>query len=115
MSLKGEWRKRIEHWQRKLQEMWYRPLGVVDMTGFVTCEQLTAAQAGAADFGPMPPGTQWGGKWDYAWFRGEAPGQAMPSTSWSRPTPTTGRESVPSDPSSTASRAYQSPRPPSRP
>ena len=71
MSLTGEWRKRIEHWRGGLQEMWYRRLGTVEMAGFVTCEQLTGAEAAAGEFAPMPVGTRWGGKWDYGWFRGE--------------------------------------------
>jgi len=71
MSLRGEWRRRVEHWVRRLEEMWYRPLGAVEMAGFVTGEPLTAEQAQAGPFGPMPPGTPWGATWDYAWFRGE--------------------------------------------
>ena len=71
MALQGEWRKRIDDWRRKIKALWYRPLGAVEMAGFVTQEQLTPGQAAAGQFGEMPVGTPWGGKWDYAWFRGE--------------------------------------------
>ena len=42
----------------------------MSLEGFVTCEQLSAEEAAGGDFHPMPPGTPWGAKWEYAWFRG---------------------------------------------
>ncbi len=71
MALTPEWRKRIDHWRRVLSELLYRPLGEVRLDGFTTKDQLTPAQAAGGDFQPMPPGTSWGGKWEYGWFRGE--------------------------------------------
>jgi len=49
----------------------YRPLASVALSGFVTQEQLTAEQALARNFAPMPTGTRWGAKWEYGWFKGE--------------------------------------------
>jgi len=68
--LTPEWRGRVEHWRDALQRLVYIKLGEVPLEGFVTCEQLSAEEAAARAFHPMPPGTPWGAKWEYAWFRG---------------------------------------------
>ena len=52
-----------------MPRLFYRELGHVTFDGFVTKEQLTAEEAGWRRFKPMPPGTPWGAKWEYAWFR----------------------------------------------
>jgi alpha-mannosidase len=70
MALTPEWRRRIDNWRRELRNHFYRPLGEVDLSGFVTKEQLTAAEALKGEFEPMPHGTPWGAKWEYGWFRG---------------------------------------------
>jgi alpha-mannosidase len=40
------------------------------MEGFITLEQLTLEQAIKHEFNIMNPGTAWGAKWEYGWFRG---------------------------------------------
>ncbi|MHC5034589.1 MAG: glycoside hydrolase family 38 N-terminal domain-containing protein, partial [Planctomycetota bacterium] len=72
MGLNAEWRSRIETWRRALVTQLYRPLGGVAMEGLATTEQLTAEEASGGPFQPMSPGTQWGAKWEYGWFRGRA-------------------------------------------
>ncbi len=71
MPLTMEWKRRIDHWRRELPKHFFRPLGHVDLSGFVTKEQLTPEQALQGTFEPMPAGTAWGAKWEYGWFRGE--------------------------------------------
>ncbi|HEY66597.1 MAG TPA: alpha-mannosidase, partial [Caldilineae bacterium] len=71
MSLTPEWTRRIEAWKDELPKHVYRPLGRVEMSGFTTMEQLTPQEALRRDFQPMPPGTKWGAKWEYGWFKGE--------------------------------------------
>ena len=71
MSLNPEWLRRVTNWRDELPNHFYRPLGVVALNGFVTKEQLTAEQAQAGAFAPMPVGTRWGAKWEYGWFKGE--------------------------------------------
>ncbi|MGE5530148.1 MAG: alpha-mannosidase [Patescibacteria group bacterium] len=66
-----EWLHRIDAWRNELTRHFYRPLGTVPLRGFVTSEQLDPDLAARGDFAPMPPGTAWGGKWEYAWFKGE--------------------------------------------
>jgi alpha-mannosidase len=46
-------------------------LGTVAWSGFVTSEQLTPEEAQRRPFQPMPEGTPWGAKWEYAWFKAE--------------------------------------------
>jgi alpha-mannosidase len=67
----GEWRTRVRHWREALLQSCYRPLGTLALRGFATAEQLTAEEALAHEFAPMPPGTPWGAKWEYGWFAGE--------------------------------------------
>jgi len=57
-------------WRKELPKHFYRPLGEVAVSGFVTKERLTPEQAMKRPFQPMPPGTPWGAKWEYGWFRG---------------------------------------------
>jgi len=71
MTLNPEWQRRLNHWRRELPHHFYHPLGTVALSGFVTREQLTAQEALARSFQPMPPGTPWGAKWEYGWFKGE--------------------------------------------
>ena len=68
--LTTEWRRRTDNWRRELPNHVYRPLGTVAVSGFMTKEQLTAEEALQGDFTPMPPGTKWGAKWEYGWFKG---------------------------------------------
>lgn len=70
MALTLEWRHRLEVWRDELPRHFYRPLGEVVFEGFVTHEQLTLREAMGGTFAPMPPGTTWGAKWEYGWFRG---------------------------------------------
>mgnify|MGYP006300889981 FL=1 len=70
MALDIEWRERIERWRDELPRHFIVPLINVELEGFVTKEHLSAEQAAEGDFEPMPPGTRWGGKWEYGWFRG---------------------------------------------
>jgi alpha-mannosidase len=83
MALTLEWQARAEHWLRELPAHFYRPLQGVAWVGYATTEQLTVEQAAEGAFAPMPSGTAWGAKWEYAWFRGrvavpaEAAGQRV--------------------------------------
>lgn len=69
MALSNEWNDRIEAWKNNIERWIYEPLGSVDLTGFVTAEQLSIQQAAKQRFRPMKPGASWGGKWEYGWFK----------------------------------------------
>lgn len=69
--LDKEWRHRIERWREALPKLFYRPLGQVALEGCGTYEQLSLAEVKRLKFRPMSPGTRWGKKWEYMWFRGQ--------------------------------------------
>ncbi len=69
MSLTTEWRERLDAWLQELPKHFYISLDRVDLEGFVTHQQLTRQQAERGHFKPMSPGTKWGAKWEYGWFR----------------------------------------------
>lgn len=71
MSLTIEWRRRIDNWRQELPRHFYQELGEITFSGFITRDQLTLQEAAQQQFTPMPPGTAWGAKWEYAWFKGE--------------------------------------------
>jgi len=83
MPLNKEWHHRIHNWEQALWQTCYRPLGELSLSGFTTSDHLSSIQALEQRFLPMPPGTQWGAKWEYGWFKSilivppEAAGQRL--------------------------------------
>jgi len=71
MALTKEWLHRISHWNTALWKILYKPLGKLNLTGFVTSKHLSFEQASSHKFHPMPVGTAWGKKWQYGWFKTE--------------------------------------------
>jgi len=69
--LTKEWKRRIDNWRRELPNHVYRPLGALALNGFITKDQMTVEDALEREFEPMPIGTKWGAKWEYAWFKGQ--------------------------------------------
>lgn len=81
MALTPEWRARIIAFRDELRRQIIEPICEIALEGFVTREHLDVAAARRGAFTPTPPGTAWGAKWEYGWFRGQltvpqvAPGQ----------------------------------------
>ncbi|NLV74953.1 MAG: alpha-mannosidase [Chloroflexi bacterium] len=71
MALTLEWRRRIENWLKEMPAHLYTPLGSIELEGFITLEQLSPLQALGREFSAFPVGTQWGAKWEYAWFKAQ--------------------------------------------
>jgi alpha-mannosidase len=71
LSLNDEWLNRINIWRNELPKYFYRELGKIELSGFITKEQYTVEEASHHPFIPMPVGVKWGAKWEYAWFQGE--------------------------------------------
>ena len=71
MAVSPEWLSRISRWRDTMPRLLYHELGRIAFDGFVTRDQLRADQAARRRFAPMPPGTRWGAKWEYAWFRAD--------------------------------------------
>ncbi len=78
MTLNAEWRDRLDAWRNELKRHLYRPLGAVALEGWFTRDHLDATAGAAGPFTPTPPGTAWGGAYEYGWFRGrvEVPSEA---------------------------------------
>ena len=70
MPYSKEWQKRFKWWMGELLRHFYTPLGSIELAGFTTKEQLSYDEALKGEFRPMPAGTKWGQKWEYAWFKG---------------------------------------------
>ena len=71
IDLGRQFSQRIRAWQEALEQQLSAPVAEVCFEGFVTKEALTPAQAEEREFSPYPPGTAWGGCWEYGWFRGD--------------------------------------------
>ena len=71
MALTVEWKRRVDRWRAEHPQHFYSPVGELELEGFITREQLLPEQAAIRAFAPMPEGTAWGAKWEYAWFRCE--------------------------------------------
>ena len=72
MALREEWRRRVKRWQEVMWDNLYRPVGEIELVGFTTQAYLSAEEALQKEFKSMPPGTPWGEKWEYGWFKGQA-------------------------------------------
>ena len=72
MALTKEWRHRIMAWRHELSQHLYQPIGEIIFEAAFTQEQYTLEGALASlEFKPISPGTPWGAKWEYGWFKGE--------------------------------------------
>jgi len=72
MALTKEWRHRIMAWRYELSKHFCQPLGGVSLEAAFTKEQYRLEEAlSQLTFEPIAPGTPWGSKWEYGWFKGE--------------------------------------------
>ncbi len=71
MNLSREWDNRLNLWIEKIQKDFFILIGEVACAGFTTYDMLAPEEAKKGAFQPMPPGTAWGEKWQYGWFRTE--------------------------------------------
>jgi len=72
MSLTKEWRHRIMAWRHELSKHLYRAVGPVTVEAAFTKDQYRIDEAlDKLSFEPISPGTDWGAKWEYGWFKGE--------------------------------------------
>ena len=67
--MSNEYSGRLKHWQRTLQQDFYRPVAGIAFEGFLTMDQLTPEEAAKGHFAPIPEGFQWGHTWEYMWVR----------------------------------------------
>ncbi len=70
MALTLEWRHRIKAWRHELAKHFYKVIEPVALEGAFTKEHLQLSEAFKyLEFSPIAPGTPWGSKWEYGWFK----------------------------------------------
>lgn len=69
MTLGRQWDSRLQIWDEAFENSLYQPLKRLDTEGFTTMDFLNFEAAKAGSFRPFPPGSSWGKKWEYGWFR----------------------------------------------
>ena len=69
--MKCDRKQRIKLLIERMPRLFYTPLETIELSGAVTTDHLNLDEARSLSFEPMPPGTRWGKKWDYAWFKAE--------------------------------------------
>ncbi len=69
----NEWQDRLTAWKNELATRFYKPLGEVELEGFLTEDQLSVEEAMDSEFAPIKPGDTWGNgsPFMYQWFRGQ--------------------------------------------
>lgn len=71
MALAAEMDGRIKIWMEELKKQIFIKLGDVRFEGWLTKERISYEEASKQEYKIMEPGTPWGGKWEYGWFRSE--------------------------------------------
>ena len=61
--------QRLRAWSEELGRQLFTPVAPILFEGFETAEILRPSEAEKRAFSPCPPGTKWGRKWHYGWFR----------------------------------------------
>ena len=70
MTLTKEWRHRIMAWRHELSQHFYQPVGALELEAGFTFDQYQLGEAQQElSFQSVTPGTPWGAKWEYGWFR----------------------------------------------
>lgn len=68
--MSAEFKDRLLHWKRTLQDDLYEPLGQIAWEAYRTDEQLSGSEAMKKPFVPVKTGYVWGNPYEYCWFRG---------------------------------------------
>lgn len=71
MTLAAEMDGRIKIWMEELKKHIFIRLGEIRFEGWLTRDRISYEEALKQEYKPMEPGTPWGGKWEYGWFRSE--------------------------------------------
>ena len=69
MNIGRQWADRLKIWAAQFEKHYVTKIASLDVAYFTTMEHLPFAEAVKGDFVHLPAGTQWGKKWEYAWFR----------------------------------------------
>ena len=69
MNIGRQWEDRLKIWAAQFPKHYYREYGVLNLSCFTTMDHLRFDEAVKGPYVPAP--TQWGKKWEYAWFKTE--------------------------------------------
>ena len=68
MNIGRQWTDRLRIWAAQFEKHYLLNIMPLDVAYYKTMEHLPFAEAVKGDFVPLSVGTQWGKKWEYAWF-----------------------------------------------
>ena len=68
MNIGRQWADRLKIWADQFSKHYFTKTASLPMRYFTTMEHLCFDEAVNGQFVPAPVGTQWGSKWEYAWF-----------------------------------------------
>ena len=69
MNIGRQWEDRLRIWAEQFPKHYYREVGPLTLSYFTTMDHLRFDEAAKEPYVPAP--TQWGKKWEYAWFKTE--------------------------------------------
>ena len=69
MNIGRQWADRLKIWAAQFDKHYVAQIAPLEVDFYTTMEYLPFAEAVKGDFVHLPVGTQWGKKWEYAWFR----------------------------------------------
>lgn len=68
----------VEKWLGEKDRFIYREMGTIDFEWAQSSEWLSYEEALQLDYSPIAEGTQWGGHWQYGWFKAEVQISELP-------------------------------------
>lgn len=72
MPLTSDRKRRVEQYLAALKRRLITRVASIEIEMATTHEHLSPEAAARLSYSPCPPGTPWGGEWEYGWFRGTA-------------------------------------------
>jgi len=69
MNIGRQWSDRLKIWAAQFEKHYVAKIAPLEVSYYTTMEHLPFAEAVKGDFAHLPTGSQWGKKWEYAWFR----------------------------------------------
>ncbi len=72
MNIGRQWEDRLRIWSEQFEKHYFTAYVPLPLSCFTTMDQLAFDEAVKGRFVPVQPGSKWGKKWEYGWFRTRA-------------------------------------------